>query len=376
MRKPLLFVCFALFFSCGSSGDKKRSTEAGNILENLSYSVDTVVVDSGEDIFDLSGLVHLSTQVENPNFIYQFDEKQSKTHKIDLDSKSLISTFEFEKEGPDGIGKTFSGFEVLSGERFLIASFESQGVFDASGTKEFDLNVSDYFDPENDYQEELLIPYELRLSPDGKYAYVLAGDFFEGIWYFARLDLVNKTSRVWEMPELLSSKDFTIMLTSETFDLRAEDVHLNELKDGVAVTVGSSSSVYAYYPSSDSLQLIKFPHTLTAAEKSGTYPPEVSSQDEFEEVVAAIDSEISFDALALDSSTSRYFRFASRKPTIASEKEEVFLYVYDAGLKLLGEQKVDGLLSRPANYFFKNGKLYSYVNVEDELGFAVFTFNF
>ncbi|WP_439489333.1 DUF4221 family protein [Algoriphagus sp.] len=374
MKTLLTISVLALLSAC--SGKETGSTESGNILENLSYSVDTVVVDSGEDIFDLSGLVHLSTQVKNPNFIYQFDEKQSKIHKIDLDSKSLISTFEFEKEGPDGIGKTFSGFEVLSGERFLIASFESQGVFDASGTKEFDLNVSDYFDPENDYQEELLIPYELRLSPDGKYAYVLAGDFFEGIWYFARLDLVNKTSRVWEMPELLSSKDFTIMLTSETFDLRAEDVHLNKLKDGVAVTVGSSSSVYAYYPSSDSLQLIKFPHTLTAAEKSGTYPPEVSSQNGFEKVVAAIDSEISFDALAWDSSTSRYFRFASRKPTIASEKEEVFLYAYDAGLKLLGEQKVDGLTSRPTNYFFKDGKLYSYVNVEDELGFAVFTFDF
>ena len=30
----------------------------------------------------------------------------------------------------------------------------------------------------------------------------------------------------------------------------------------------------------------------------------------------------------------------------------------------------------PTHYFFKDGKLYSYVNAEDELGFAVFTFDF
>ena len=38
--------------------------------------------------------------------------------------------------------------------------------------------------------------------------------------------------------------------------------------------------------------------------------------------------------------------------------------------------KIENLKAEPRSYFWKDGKLYSYVNVEDELGFAVFTFNF
>jgi hypothetical protein len=35
-----------------------------------------------------------------------------------------------------------------------------------------------------------------------------------------------------------------------------------------------------------------------------------------------------------------------------------------------------GLEELPSNYFWKCGKLWSYVNVEDELWFAVFTLTF
>ena len=45
-------------------------------------------------------------------------------------------------------------------------------------------------------------------------------------------------------------------------------------------------------------------------------------------------------------------------------------------MDLLGETKINELKSVPSYPFFKDGKLYSYVNVEDELGFAVFTFDF
>jgi hypothetical protein len=45
-------------------------------------------------------------------------------------------------------------------------------------------------------------------------------------------------------------------------------------------------------------------------------------------------------------------------------------------MELVGETLVNDLKSIPESAFFKDGKLWSYVNVDDELGFAVFTFDF
>lgn len=78
--------------------------------------------------------------------------------------------------------------------------------------------------------------------------------------------------------------------------------------------------------------------------------------------------------------TQQYFRFASiglpRANVDSPKKYEHFLFVYDKELTLKGEAKLDNLEKIPRAGFFTDGKLYSYANVEDELGFAVFTFNF
>lgn len=55
---------------------------------------------------------------------------------------------------------------------------------------------------------------------------------------------------------------------------------------------------------------------------------------------------------------------------------EYYLFAYDQDFKLLGESKLELEERVDYSFFWKDGKLYSYVNIEDELGFAVFTFDF
>lgn len=50
--------------------------------------------------------------------------------------------------------------------------------------------------------------------------------------------------------------------------------------------------------------------------------------------------------------------------------------VFSQDLEFLGETKIEGLPSVPRDSFFKDGKLWSHVNVGDELGFAVMDFKF
>ena len=91
-------------------------------------------------------------------------------------------------------------------------------------------------------------------------------------------------------------------------------------------------------------------------------------------------SQIGFEKLLWDDSSKRFFRFGRKLlPKENDEdptKAELYLFAYDADLKLIGEKFLEDVDQIPSSPFFKDGKLYSYVNVEDELGFAVFTFNF
>jgi hypothetical protein len=71
MKKLTPFLSLILLASCGEKGNSEK-TESGNILENLTYSVDTVMVDPGEELLvlnsDYIGYWSLSsdlTQLEN-----------------------------------------------------------------------------------------------------------------------------------------------------------------------------------------------------------------------------------------------------------------------------------------------------------------------
>ncbi|PZX47005.1 DUF4221 family protein [Algoriphagus chordae] len=372
MKKLLPLLLFAVLASCG--GKEAGTIETDNVLQNLTFSVDTMLIDSGEGLFNLSGTLHLSYQ--SPNLLYLFDEKLTRIQKVDLDKRALVSTFHFEKEGPNGTGTNLSNLQSLAQDRFLIVSNEAQGIYKADGTKELNLGLANFSDPENDSEPEIQLPFEMQISADGNFAYAIVGDFFEGNWSFVRINLEGKSLKTWDMPEFLNSRKFTIMLNgSDSFDLHAEDIHLNKLNEKVAVTAGNTSSIYLYDPSSDSLSLVTFPHEITATEKTGTYPLEVTSTKEYDNIITEIKSEITYGTFIWDSSREKYFRIGY-KSINDYKKYEVFLYAYDKKLNLIGEQKVEGLNKIPSHYFFKDGKLYSYVNVEDELGFAVFTFDF
>ena len=89
---------------------------------------------------------------------------------------------------------------------------------------------------------------------------------------------------------------------------------------------------------------------------------------------------VGFEKFLWDNQRQKYFRIVKRAiPNEDKELEDrydVYLFTYDSNLNLLGETQLEDLNRLPQKPFFKDGKLYSYVNVEDELGFAVFTFDF
>ncbi|WP_373400733.1 DUF4221 family protein [Algoriphagus halophilus] len=122
------------------------------------------------------------------------------------------------------------------------------------------------------------------------------------------------------------------------------------------------------------------PSPISFTQKSGEIKNEVGDENEFYAEWAKFKYQVGFDKFLWDDQREQYFRFGyqliPQEDPKLEKKSEVFLFVYDKNLNLIGETQLDNVEYRFESPFFKDGKLWSYVNVEDELGFAVFTFDF
>ncbi|HAZ24551.1 MAG TPA: hypothetical protein DCY95_07835, partial [Algoriphagus sp.] len=70
MKKQLLFLLFAsIIFSCQEKSSEK--IEQSNILENLTFTVDTILVDSGDELLNLGFGIRTFDLTDNGFFFFE-----------------------------------------------------------------------------------------------------------------------------------------------------------------------------------------------------------------------------------------------------------------------------------------------------------------
>ena len=266
MKKLLFpFFCAALAFSCGAS-DESADSGSDNVLEDFSFTVDTVVVDPGEEIINLSQGIRSSDLDESKTHFYLFDPATTKINKINLDELRLVQQIPFEKEGPNGVGEYLSAVKVLSGERFLFGSFRNTGIYSKSGEKIRDLTLKPE-ELEIEGMEEGIgfsLSNSMRLSPDESHILSLPGDFMEGTRQLAKINLEEKTGKLLQIPGLDKSTEFRILLQSDqTMSIFADPTHFQEFFGTYFLSAGATNSIYIYDYQTDSLDLRTFDFTVT-----------------------------------------------------------------------------------------------------------------
>src|SRR5690606_25781860 len=186
-------------------------------------------------------------------------------------------------------------------------------------------------------------------------------------------------------PEFGKANQFIIRLVGgerggEGGGFKIEISFLQHFNDQVLISCTVGNGIYIFYTNSDSLFYRDFPLELVPLEKEGKVKSHAHSQEEYEDELKKLETQISYWNFIWDENSQRYYRFASRVLSPQTELKpselEVFLMVFSKDLELLGETKIEGLPVVPPVSFFKDGKLWSYVNVDDELGFAVMDFKF
>jgi hypothetical protein len=377
MTRLAQFFWVLLLFSCG--GNSSEKSESGNILEDLTFTVDTVVVNPGDKIINLSYGLGVSALSLDRKYLYQLDPINMHINAINLDQLVLDQQYPFEEEGPNGIGPLIFEMQIMDNEELYLCGYDSYGLYTLQGEKVKTFNLNEIEGIEG--LDNFTLGPRIKLSRNGKFMFSMPRDRVENTIELAVIDLETKSGKLLKIPAMEKALDYNLEFRmGNTTQFYGDVISISLIEDLVFISNSANNKVYNYDYVKDSLYLFDFDFALVPNEKDKPIKKEVSSIEEFriEEQIAL--GQIYFGNLLYDSGNNRFFRFGRILGPKVGESQtregEYFLFVFDKELKLIGEAKLEGLKNIPSSAFFKDGKLWSYVNVEDELGFAVMDFKF
>lgn len=360
------------FVGCSS----ERSSEGSKPdAFDFSYTVDTVMVDAGEHFFFLNWDLELSDVSPDRKYLYNLNPQTYLLEIVDLDNLKLKKKVQLEKEGPDGIGLPYYGkIQVLeNGNIGLFGQFKIHIVTE-QGKLVKTIELDQIKIQNHDQKEEEKIGWNSVLSDDGRLlASTLANvDYKKPAKGIVVIDLDTDSIKYIPMNLFEELKQFEITYQEGNAPgmVWGESTYLSFIGDKLILSSSAYNDVFLYNPSSDSLSHISFEATLTGNEKIQNFRNEVHSNKELTDAEKAKNEQVSFQEFVKIPEQNIFWRVSTDKDRMIADSV-VFKQVvtfFDADFKMLKEQELENFHSS-SKPFFKNGMLYSFLNIEDELAF-------
>lgn len=371
-----LFSFAFLFFLISCSG--KMSLEDSMDLE-LKVKMDTVYLDSkGENIFVFNGL-SVSDLSEDKRVFYNFDFKTPSIEVLNLESLEFEERILLEKEGPDGVGEMVYHFNLLGDSLFFAGSVDQKfGVFDMEGKKDKSFSAEGLDRLKGLPQGMFSINQALALQSD---PLAIIGEFRDwsirdgtkkqmiGVWHVDEEHLEEFKIEDW----------FDFGSYSPLVDMGGYEINLNAywfqfepLHFGILVSTNLSADLLSYNAESDKFELVKIDHSLFQKEVKTKLPQRFETRTAFDEASREIKKEINFSKPVWDADNEIFYRFAYKEKAGEgqSSKAEVYLTVMDSDFKVLHEIALPQMIKSPNFHFVKDGQIWMFENVEDEVSFV------
>ncbi|MFO7826932.1 MAG: DUF4221 family protein [Cyclobacterium sp.] len=372
-----------LFFASLLIGCEGRDTREKNGEVRLDFSLDTVMVDPGQEILFLNSGLNQAQLSPDKKYLYNFNPTDFSIEKINLDELKFEDKINLSKEGPNGVGQYVMGFLLVDETSILFRSYNQDNFLDWDGNKkrQFDFKKVGAEAERIVDGEHLFMPVIQPGKPQVFFGLVSNWEqkttalavFDLGKDHFKRIDvpLFEKTSAF--KIEFNDGQMGYVMGTSEYVKCEGGKVIL-----GAEV----SSDLYVYDPLTGVLDQRAFESELTANEKKGNHPGKVSDRKEMEGIYRRIHEEIGFHAVHWDEKNELYYRFSSmaefsdtaetpeNRMVPSPTGAKVYLTVFDKDLNQIAESRVPMLTNKPAYHFAKDGKIWIFENMEDEMGFV------
>jgi len=372
LKKSLSAIFVIVSFSCGKSGDHQAE-------ETFKYKVDTVSVDAKGGILYLEYDLRVADFSEVDGFLYNFNKHSHSIEKIDIDRLEWVGTFPLQQEGPDGTGFWISDIKSV-GEGQLFLSGEKAGIFDYEGNllKSFDWTK---ISPENGGILDEEYTYKQVFNPNFK-------DFLFSLFVnrhnnsISLKKLENSQNRISTL-DIDPNENYKTYTLGDLTNFNKWDprLYISSQQNKIIVSHEFANDFYVYHPLNDSIQTISYSSALIPDRVTPTTEGDlVNSTEDRIKALKGYLGQVSFREIVWDSKHKRYYRLSASTqygeierpgwllPEISDSK--VYLSIFDADFKLLDERPIPELDGRTlSKYFVKDGMLWLFVNLEDELGF-------
>lgn len=361
-----------------SCGEKDSSKKVNSSSLEFTVEIDTVQVDAGDEHFIyLTNYLNTATLSSDKKTLYNFNARVPELEIIDLDSLTLKEVIKLENEGPTGIGAANSYIPMMdisdNGDLYLN-TWSYLIKLNAARNQ-----VSKYWFTPDSLKGEPLSELE-KVFPEGFMSE--DGDFFYSSYGVQNnkspksgLAIINlRTRELKKIPLDLYERieDLSIVFSpNENSKISlTEGVLFLPYKNKIIASTTAFNEIYFIDLTDGSIEKRSFQSALTADAKKGDYQKEAHSEEELNELNAGRMKEVNFHKLYFDDQNEKFWRFSSELDRMIGDSaaHQHVLTIFDKDLNQLHEENVDysetGSLT-----FFKDGTLYSYINLEDELGF-------
>jgi hypothetical protein len=369
MKHQLLaFATLTLSIACSSSKESKMD------YSEITFFIDTVMVDSKDEILFLGYSLSQSDFSEDQNYLYNFNMNDHSVEVIDMNSLKFVERKNFEKEGPNGIGEYIGTLHLVGEDSFFFTSFQSKGIYDFNGKKIKALNHKSDDIAEAFYRGTNQFYNTANGHLMGNYA-----DWDTGKKFFGIADTEQKSFKRKALERFDFLENYSTWLVSEGGGKLAQSGHWTIpalMNNKVIISTNITADFYVYDMQLDSLSFVEFDHKLFPKLKSGTFPKETSSPEEYRAIRKNYLMGINFHQPIWDKENKVYYRFSYVYSDSEAENPPatVYLTILDESFQIINETEVPALNKRPNYHFPKGGKIWMFENIDDELGFIRISF--
>jgi hypothetical protein len=356
------------FTSCTKNQENNdRKTE-------IVISIDSTIVDSKGEIIDTKYGLNTYDFDENKKFIYRFNtNNRHGIEVIDLDKMELVNFIPFEVEGPNGTTNRVADVHYISKDKIAVTNAQSILIFNMNAELQHKYPISS-----NEFEGDS-IPKDFLMESSGLYLHDkklsinLINKGFGYVRGFSTLNLEDNTQNNYWIDDLKKLDDYHISLTIDGRMMMLRTYLYTLYNDGKYFLSNDMLNELYYYDLKNDSIIHKEFKSKVSANKNEFYGKDVESREEIGEIMTARNRGIRFKNFVYDDTRNQYYRFSSFSTTPDQEKQNwnIILTALDANLNQLYEIENIALDEVPETYFVKDGKIYIYKNMEDEMGFII-----
>ncbi|WP_373522147.1 DUF4221 family protein [Aquiflexum sp.] len=366
----LFYLILVMLISCQENNVKNSS----GYFSNPQFSLDTVLIDSGDEIIFLQYQLLNSDLNENGKHLYNFNENDVAIEKINLDELSLEKKLPFEREGPNGIGTNAAVMKIHSGDQITITGMFHTSLFSLDGKKLNTVYYENFSLGGHPMEGGEQLGSKVILDTNTDRLYGLIYRYEDNNYVLGILNLKDYEVSKIKLKSFEKIPDYTFKYTyigkATVHMTEGPKVGIERFGNKVILSNEIISTLMWYDTEMDSLFIKTYNSQLTANQKEKEYKKNHETSEAFQIEYRKYRGEINFLPLFWDKKNQVFYRFSYEEN---EEKTKVYLTAYDRELNQLGESLVPQLIKKPAKHFAKDGKIWIYENINDEMGFVVLT---